>query len=374
MPTTTTTVTETTTTTTTTTVLPPPQPQHDVSTSILIQTIGQLEQKIADLVDANQALEKRIDKQGNRIHQLESQDLSRLIREQTVEFIDSQEIDRKIEESVKEVVTASVQHENYDKGHEDHKMAYEALQKSIIHDESEKFDADKAEERTKKKSKQNSPKTPPGSPPTPPPPPPLPGVSGASGITGASDFAQDPPPPPPSLTTNRGDQSHSSAALGSSKTAASTAYIAETTTHQNSHPLLHLFLKTYLCIKSQTLKLRIWGLTMKIAAVGTFPKSPEPPTAQRQEDSLYCRQLMDKKFGYQKKVERLPCSHREPVSETRVNKVNPGLNTRFWTKNDVIKSKQFMFAIPKRLKLRRIFWNLEIFVGGRILEGDYRLL
>ncbi|GJX76755.1 hypothetical protein Tco_0323566 [Tanacetum coccineum] len=29
--------------------------------------------------------------------------------------------------------------------------------------------------------------------------------------------------------------------------------------------------------------------------------SPEPPTAQRQEDSLYCRQLMDKKFGYQKK-------------------------------------------------------------------------
>ncbi|GJX58774.1 monodehydroascorbate reductase [Tanacetum coccineum] len=100
-------------------------------------------------------------------------------REQTVEFIDSQEIDRKIEESVKEVVTASVQHamraplrarfkdlptsdmkeillqrmleENYDKGHEDHKMAFEALQKSIIRDESEQFDADKAEERTKKK-------------------------------------------------------------------------------------------------------------------------------------------------------------------------------------------------------------------------------
>ncbi|GKB01741.1 hypothetical protein Tco_0829785 [Tanacetum coccineum] len=69
MPTTKATVTE---TTTTTTVLPPPpQPQQDVSTSILIQTIGQ---------------------------------------EQTMEFIDSQEIDRKIEESVKEVVTASVQH------------------------------------------------------------------------------------------------------------------------------------------------------------------------------------------------------------------------------------------------------------------------
>ncbi|GJW54403.1 hypothetical protein Tco_0098488 [Tanacetum coccineum] len=93
--------------------------------------------------------------------------------------------------------------ENYDKGHKDHKMAYEALQKSIIRDESKKFDANKAEERTKKKSKQDSPKTPPGSPPSPPPPPPPSGVSGASGTTGASDSAQDPPPPPPSSTTNR---------------------------------------------------------------------------------------------------------------------------------------------------------------------------
>ncbi|GKA56810.1 hypothetical protein Tco_0755882 [Tanacetum coccineum] len=62
------------------------------------------------------------------------------------------------------------------------------------------------------------------------------------------------------------------------------------------------------------------------------------------------------------------------VKEFKVNKVNPGLNTRFWTKNDVIKSKQFMFAIQKRLKLRRIFRNLESFIGGRIREGDYRLL
>ncbi|GKG46866.1 hypothetical protein Tco_0504063, partial [Tanacetum coccineum] len=91
-----------------------------------------------------------------------------------------------------------------------------ALQKSIVRDESEKFDVDKAEERTKNKSKQDSPKTPPGSPPPPLPPS---GASGASGITKASDFAQDPPPPPPSSTTNRGDQSHSSAAPGSSKTA-----------------------------------------------------------------------------------------------------------------------------------------------------------
>ncbi|GJS91836.1 hypothetical protein Tco_0774472 [Tanacetum coccineum] len=89
MPTTTATVTE-----TITVPPPPPEPQQDVSTLILTQMIGQLEQNIADLVDANQALEERLDKQGNRIHQLETQDLSRLIREQIVEFIDSQENDR----------------------------------------------------------------------------------------------------------------------------------------------------------------------------------------------------------------------------------------------------------------------------------------
>ncbi|GJZ93178.1 hypothetical protein Tco_0665243 [Tanacetum coccineum] len=62
------------------------------------------------------------------------------------------------------------------------------------------------------------------------------------------------------------------------------------------------------------------------------------------------------------------------VKEFRVNRRNPGLDTRFWTKKDVDRSKEFMFAIQKRLKTRRIFQNLESFVGGRIREGDYRLL
>nr|GEV18581.1 hypothetical protein [Tanacetum cinerariifolium] len=62
------------------------------------------------------------------------------------------------------------------------------------------------------------------------------------------------------------------------------------------------------------------------------------------------------------------------VKEYRINKMNPGLNTRFWTRNDVDQSKAFMFAIQRRLKTRRIFRNLESFVGGRLKEGDYRLL
>ncbi|GKB33123.1 hypothetical protein Tco_0872524 [Tanacetum coccineum] len=62
------------------------------------------------------------------------------------------------------------------------------------------------------------------------------------------------------------------------------------------------------------------------------------------------------------------------VKEFKVNRMNPGLNIRFWTRKDVDRSKEFMFAIQKRLKTRRIFRNLECFVGGRIREGDYRLL
>ncbi|GJU76135.1 hypothetical protein Tco_1273205 [Tanacetum coccineum] len=115
---------------------------------------------------------------------METMDWPKMIREQTVEFIESQEIDRNIEESVKEVVISSVKHamrallrarfndrptsdmkeillqrmleENYDKGHANHRVAYEALQDSIRRDEVEDFDVDKAQEETKKKSKQDS--------------------------------------------------------------------------------------------------------------------------------------------------------------------------------------------------------------------------
>nr|GEW47286.1 hypothetical protein [Tanacetum cinerariifolium] len=62
------------------------------------------------------------------------------------------------------------------------------------------------------------------------------------------------------------------------------------------------------------------------------------------------------------------------VKEFKVNRINPGLNIRFWTRKDVDRSKEFMFAIQKRLKIRRIFHNLESFVGGRVRDEDYRLL
>nr|GEZ80872.1 hypothetical protein [Tanacetum cinerariifolium] len=62
------------------------------------------------------------------------------------------------------------------------------------------------------------------------------------------------------------------------------------------------------------------------------------------------------------------------VKEFKINRMNPGLNTRFWTRKDVDQCNAFMFVIQRRLRTRRIFRNLESFIGGRVREGDYRLL
>ncbi|GJR59336.1 retrovirus-related pol polyprotein from transposon TNT 1-94 [Tanacetum coccineum] len=75
--------------TTTTTSLPPipPQPQQGSSYSILIQRISELEQHMADMVEANQALEERLDKQGNRLYNLENLDIPHKVSKAVDEII-----------------------------------------------------------------------------------------------------------------------------------------------------------------------------------------------------------------------------------------------------------------------------------------------
>ncbi|GJZ27785.1 hypothetical protein Tco_0572432 [Tanacetum coccineum] len=46
------------------------------------------------------------------------------------------------------------------------------------------------------------------------------------------------------------------------------------------------------------------------------------------------------------------------VKEFKVKRLNPGMNTRFWTEKDVTRSKEFIAAIERRLKTRRIYRNL----------------
>ncbi|GJX51783.1 hypothetical protein Tco_0278628 [Tanacetum coccineum] len=62
------------------------------------------------------------------------------------------------------------------------------------------------------------------------------------------------------------------------------------------------------------------------------------------------------------------------VKEFKVKRLNPGMNTQFWTQKDVTRSKEFIPAIERRLKTRRIYRNLECFIGGRVRDIDYRLL
>ncbi|GJW21992.1 hypothetical protein Tco_0032614 [Tanacetum coccineum] len=218
----------TTTTTTTTTIITtlplPPQPQQGSSDSILIQRIGELEQHMADMVQANLAMEERIDKHGSRLYKLDNLDISHQVSKAVDEIV-TDVVDWAIqaplrdcfrdlpEANMKEILHHRMWESNSYKAHEDHK----------------KF-------MKKKKKRHDLPKTPPGSPPhQPPPPPPPAGPSGTSGTFGASGSSQL-PPPPPTLSTNQSDQYISTAALSSSKTAASAEYTAWTTTDTRLNP------------------------------------------------------------------------------------------------------------------------------------------
>ncbi|GJX33332.1 retrovirus-related pol polyprotein from transposon TNT 1-94 [Tanacetum coccineum] len=215
---TTTTATAITTTIIMTTIPLPHQPQQVSSDSILLNLLGELEQHIADLVDANQALEERLDKHGSRLYRERFRDLP--------------------EANMKEILHNRMWESKSYQTHEDHMSLYEALEKSIARDNRDQLLSDLAETRKKKKKRQGSPKTPSGSPPhPPPPPPPLTGPSGISGASGASGSSQSPLPPPPPYNTY-GGQSTSTNAPNSSKTAASAEYMAWTMTDTRFKPLI----------------------------------------------------------------------------------------------------------------------------------------
>ncbi|GJS28687.1 hypothetical protein Tco_0489307 [Tanacetum coccineum] len=200
----------------------------------------ELEQHMAYLVQANLAMEERMDKHGSRLYKLENLDIPHQVSKAVDEIV-TDAVDWAIqaplrdrfrdlpEADMKEILHHRMWESNSYKAHEDHKKLYEALEKSMDRDQTDQLLTDLAEARRKKKRRHDSPKTPPGSPPhQPPPPPPPAGPSGTSGSSGASGSSQLPPPPPPP-STNQSDQSKTTAAPSSSKTAASAEYTAWTT-------------------------------------------------------------------------------------------------------------------------------------------------
>ncbi|GJS05257.1 hypothetical protein Tco_0321765 [Tanacetum coccineum] len=204
LPTTIATTATTTTTTILTTIPLPPQPQQVSLDSILLSRLGEIEQHITDLVDANQALEERLDKHRSRLYRLENQDIpnqvSKAVDEIVTDAVDwamhapLRERFRDLPEAdMKEILHNRMWESKSYQTHEDHMTLYEALEKSMARDNRDQLLSDLAEARKKKKKRQGSPKTPSGSPPHPPPPPPPPaGPSGTLGASSTSGSSQSP--------------------------------------------------------------------------------------------------------------------------------------------------------------------------------------
>ncbi|GKC32616.1 hypothetical protein Tco_1039910, partial [Tanacetum coccineum] len=60
------------------------------------------------------------------------------------------------------------------------------------------------------------------------------------------------------------------------------------------------------------------------------------------------------------------------VKDFKLFKYNPGMEYRIWSEDDKRRSEEFIEVIESRLKIRRIFKNLECFVSGRIRDINYR--
>ncbi|GJR04887.1 hypothetical protein Tco_0527871 [Tanacetum coccineum] len=287
---------------------------------------------------------------------------------------------------IKEILLQRMLEENYDKGHANHRVVYEALQDSIRHDESDDFDVDKAQEETKKKRW--------------------------------------------SVT--------STAAPSSSKTAASVEYSAWTTTdtwikplittipddlymddetttdeqavssgdealHSKSSKVLfildviHLLIpngKVHTLLTDQvddTILRFITSVGRPALLISKMKAAYYPDVGLEQlvpdqfwiEEECKMTSCYDQKLVIRQRVEDLPTDSPRAVifrdkygvqmimrfneihkfndgtlqqidealdyqvKEFRINMTNPGMNARFWTKKDVDRSKDFMFAIQK---------------------------
>ncbi|GJU37772.1 hypothetical protein Tco_1186126 [Tanacetum coccineum] len=62
------------------------------------------------------------------------------------------------------------------------------------------------------------------------------------------------------------------------------------------------------------------------------------------------------------------------VKDFKLFEYNRGMENRIWLEDDKRRSEEFIKVIERRLKIKRIFRNLESFIGGRLRDVDYRLI
>nr|GEX14138.1 E-beta-farnesene synthase [Tanacetum cinerariifolium] len=364
----------TTTTTTKITTLPlPPQPQQGTTDSILIKRINELEQIMANLNQDNKQLEDRLNSNGS------------------------------------------------------------SLEKLINRDHTDELLTDLAEARRKKKKRHDSPKTSPGSLPHQlPPPPPLAGPSGMSGSSGSSQL----PPLPPLLSTSQNlhrddDTAPDEQVHSSDDEDIENAHIPRTTDMvifmdwfckkqgiiklkpqdlkgpafelvKVFHPnVIHLQYQMEECYKLVTDRVDESIIRYNVSKPLPLGGPPGHVTIQSDffnKDLEYLRYgnksgrpalsiskmkadyYLD--FGLEKMVpdqihtskgdRKAVWSHMQILSVVRIEVLSMYSDDTLHQIDEALDYRVKEFK--KRLKTRRIFRNLESFVGGRVREGDYRLL
>nr|GEV77040.1 hypothetical protein [Tanacetum cinerariifolium] len=325
---------------------------------------------------------------------------------------------------MKEILQQQMFEDNSYQAYDDHKNLFEALQKSLERDYSNKLLVDLDEARRKKRKKRDLPRTPSGSlPPQPPPPPP------PSGAYGAPDTRNDHLPKAnmskdwwKPLLEEKDQQLLN--LLGPSllpicQTLRTTgllhfkgqAYEVAKAFHPNVIHLQFQMEKCYNMLTDPITWVNPESDQVRIDVSRPLPLSGPPSHVTIQIQFFFNKDLDHLRYGNKgskpalsiskMKVARYPDFGLEllvleqmwideimrfnemykfsdgmlthileeldyRVREYRVNQLNPGMNTRFWTNKDVTRSKEFIPSIERRLKTRRIFRNLECFVGGRV--------
>nr|GEZ56104.1 hypothetical protein [Tanacetum cinerariifolium] len=134
---------------------------------------GELEQHMANLIQYNLALKKRLDKHGSRMYNLENlnipQKVSKSIDEIVTDAVDwamQVPLQARFNDltaiDMKEILQQRMFEDNSYEAHDDHKNLYEALQKSLERDYSNQLLASLDEACRKKRMKRNLPRTPSG--------------------------------------------------------------------------------------------------------------------------------------------------------------------------------------------------------------------
>nr|GEX07112.1 monodehydroascorbate reductase [Tanacetum cinerariifolium] len=324
-------------TTTTTTIHPPPsQPQQSTTDSMLMKHIDELKHIMANLIQDNKQLEQRLDSHGARLYTLEQLDIPHQVSKDVDEVV-ADAVDWAIqaplrnrfrdlpEADMKEILHQRMWETNSYKTYEDQMQLYEALEKSTNRGHSEELLKDLAEARKKKKKRL---------PPSPPPPP----------STNQEDLQIDDDMAPDAQAQSSDDEDIGNAHIPKASALVSTyspppedSLLAQT---GDIALFMDWFLSNGKCHKLLTDSVDDSILRHNVSK----PLPLGGPPSQ-----------IDEALDYK-------------VKEFKVNMINPGLNIRFWTRKDMDRSKEFMFAIQKRLKTRRIFHNLERFVGGRVRD------